>query len=303
MSFFLNCAYVAIDIIAKVSSLLLAVSRMCTDILVKAYTTNTTLYYRRPTDPEKALRGSLDFTSEPSSWPQVEAYATKISMVSSSNMAHEHQHGFRLQLRPWIHTWPLVVTRAMITNRDLDCSRLLALDMAFGGKMDLDTTMASGNNFRLLTSAWPLPSSLACTSSFTSLFLYIYIVSPLCIWSSWCCPLSVVTLQNYPWFYCLSLSFLSFLLVYIHMLHLCFLSYNKATNKGLKTVTGRQNGLRMNSWFSLCVLKILIRIKYLQTMRRFSSSLFYAFYGQYISAFTTSTMVFRLFQFALPVTF
>lgn len=61
---------------------------------------------------------------------RVAAQATQTRMAPVSSTAQGHQHGFRQKHRPYISTWPLLVTWATNINTDPGCSRSMDPDMA-----------------------------------------------------------------------------------------------------------------------------------------------------------------------------
>ena len=108
MSLFLNCASVAIDITAKVASLLFTVqgehgSWTSTWFLLTAQTTNKALVAIGP--------GTL-------TRPLEAAWITDTNMALGISTACGHQHSLELQHRLQTSAWPLVVTWATGINTD-----------------------------------------------------------------------------------------------------------------------------------------------------------------------------------------
>lgn len=92
-----------------------------------------------PTDPDKVLRGCLDSRHQDSLSP-----GHSHQCGPGIGVPHGHQHGSKLQNRPQISTWPLVLTQAMDINIDPGYNRIMDPDMSFGGSIDPDIAMASG---------------------------------------------------------------------------------------------------------------------------------------------------------------
>lgn len=83
-----------------------------------------------------------------SKWFLVTAQAMNLSPISppglqwnhgprqNSSLANTHQHGFRLQQRPWTSACPSVVTWATDINTDPGCRRTTNQDMALNGSLE-----------------------------------------------------------------------------------------------------------------------------------------------------------------------
>lgn len=95
------------------------------------------------------FRASVGPSNEPKQGP--ERQTSPWSHVASqsthtSSTARRHQCSLRLQHRPQISAWHSVVTQAMHINTDPAYRRTMDSNMAIGGSMGLDITMASDGN-------------------------------------------------------------------------------------------------------------------------------------------------------------
>ena len=100
--------------------------------------------------------------------------ATQENMAPVSIIAHGYQHDFRMHPRAWTSTWPLVMTWTMGINTYSNCSRTLAPDMYFSGRMDPGIPMASGGSTGSSLQPGPhchLKVSSSLHSAYNSLFL------------------------------------------------------------------------------------------------------------------------------------
>lgn len=64
--------------------------------------------------------------------------------VPSVSMLPKLQYVPRWQPRPWVSTWPSMVTGATDINTDFDYCRTMELDMAYTHSSGLDDTMSPG---------------------------------------------------------------------------------------------------------------------------------------------------------------